>query len=175
MCRDSITLLLNSETRSSTSDVTEFWLLFLSYVEFVDEPPMSAELGQYISKLQMRMPTASMPDYTPLDAIRVALWKSATGDSNVAWGDICKTFLVMNFGQDDPSTTVNALLKGSSIKPLNVGFEIGMQVARHLMGVRNSPSEHEETLVALLTTYLAINTEKLVAVFERHEHESVVR
>ncbi len=173
--RQSIDLFLNSESRSHESEISEFWLLFLSLVEFVDEPILSAELAQYIAKIQYRMPAANMPEYTPLDTVRIALWKSVTRDSVVTWGDICKTFLVMNFAQEDPSSTVTKLIQGSAMKPLNTGVEMGMQVARHLMGVRNSANEHEETLVTLLTTYLKVDTAKIAAMFRTHEAECLVR
>eukprot|EP00961_Rhodomonas_salina_P044333 595483-Rhodomonas_salina.1 len=55
-------------------------------------------MEQYLLKVRACMNVSMLASYSPIDAVRVALCKSC-GDETVTWGDVCKTFLVMNVVQ----------------------------------------------------------------------------
>eukprot|EP00961_Rhodomonas_salina_P025974 350937-Rhodomonas_salina.1 len=117
-------------------------------------------------KIRRRMPVSALPSYSPLDAIRVALCKATAADANISWGHVCKTFIIMNVMQEDPAAAVTGLLQDAVGSSCPGRDEIGAQVARHLMGFRNSTAEHQETLITLLTTYIQIRKADVQKLFD---------
>lgn len=142
--------------------VSDFWLTFFSFVNFVSEPVLDAETSQYLMKVKRKMNVGKLSSYSPLDAVRVAVAKSYEG-GDVEWGDVCKIFLLVNVIQEDPASAVTGLFVSRFGKDCR--DDVGSSIARHLMGFRNSCAEHEETLVTLLTTYMVVDRKRLESKF----------
>eukprot|EP00961_Rhodomonas_salina_P030015 404305-Rhodomonas_salina.6 len=191
-------VILDGEN-ASASTVSAFWLELLSFVNFVDEPALTADMEQYILKVAAYCPgillalcgivasrhcrdvcarsqvrrcihVGVLDTYTPIDAVRVAMCKSfPVGEFD--WGSVCKTFLLMNLMQEDPAEAVLGLFRRPESGLQGVQDDAGVQVARHLVGFRNSAMEHEETLITLLTTYMSIDVRGVLALFDKTERE----
>ncbi len=100
-----LTAFLNNDGLANANVVCKFWLKFLSFIEFVDEPTLKEEMQQYLLKLSKNM-SVSVPQYcSPIDAIRIASFKAISRckvvsncepSSIVSWDLVCKIFLLMN-------------------------------------------------------------------------------
>jgi hypothetical protein len=149
-----ISSMLSGDKYANIQTVERFWLKFLSYVEFTNEPTLSDEMQQYVLKTKKQMSPPLPCAYSPIDAVIASLLKPC--EKKPEWDHICKTFLLVNVIQTDPASVITSFFKS---KGLSVGVgkqEIGTHVARYLMGFRNSPEECQETLVGLLTTYMSV-------------------
>lgn len=141
-----------------------FWLKFLTYIQFEDEPAVSPEISQYLEKIKMRVNAPNPASISALDAVRVAVFR-VCGES-VQWSDICKIYLLTNVIRDDPSAGVNAFLRAGQFVVDDGTDTIGMQVSRYLMGFRSQAEQHEETLTTLLTSYMRVAVDDMSGVFE---------
>eukprot|EP00961_Rhodomonas_salina_P110207 1483459-Rhodomonas_salina.1 len=161
--------LLKSDKYSNTYTLISFWIKFLSFVDFIDEPPVSDEMKQYLLKLGLKM-YAPMPEgLTPIDAVRIAVFK--VFEDSASWNDICKTYILVNVITENPAAAVTRLFDDRKL-PLAGSRSVasGVQVATHLMGCRNASNEHQETLTTLLTTYMRVDVPKVKALLQENDN-----
>eukprot|EP00961_Rhodomonas_salina_P297654 3937395-Rhodomonas_salina.4 len=159
--------LLHGDEYADADHMSGFWNGLFRLIEFEDEAPVSEDVQQYILKTEKGIQASVPQNVSVIDAVRIAA-NRATG-RNVGWSNICKTFLLINVVQDDPVCALTAFYSlvaegGDMNVEMSGGAQqrnVGMSVARYLMGFRHSVAEHQETVTTLLSTNLVVNMKEM--------------
>lgn len=65
---------IESENFSRLQNQIDFWIKFVSFIDFIDEPHVSEELQMHLLALGMKLESSPPADLCPIDALRVALF-----------------------------------------------------------------------------------------------------
>jgi len=168
---NTISTRLNSDQYVTPRFLSSFWLRCMEFIAFVNEPPLSGEIEQYMLKLKNNMHAQIPTSFSPIDAVRIALMK--TCGCEVEWTNLCRTFILLNVIQDDPASVITNFFKKIGITTKSEQDDAGVQMGRHLMGVRNTAAENQETLTGLLTSYIHIDSSAISELFKKRESEKL--
>eukprot|EP00961_Rhodomonas_salina_P011100 148523-Rhodomonas_salina.4 len=160
--------LLHGDEYADADHMSAFWNGLFRRIEFEDEAPVSEDVQQYILKTEKGIQASVPQNVSVIDAVRIAA-NRATGRT-ISWSNICKTFLLINVVHDDPVCALTAFYsllaegEGGMNAETSGGPQqrnVGMSVARYLMGFRHSVAEHQETVTTLLSTNLVVNMKEM--------------
>eukprot|EP00961_Rhodomonas_salina_P254759 3442631-Rhodomonas_salina.1 len=165
-----MTARLNGDHYGNAKFLSGFWLRLVEFIGFVNEPGLTAEIDQYLLKLEKNMHCPLPCSFSPIDAVRIALQK--TYGCRTEWSNTCRTFILLNVVQEDPASVITTFLKTTGLTPKSGQDETGVQMARHLMGFRNTAAENQETLIGLLTSYMVIETRAIESILRKRVQAS---